>query len=179
MEADGDAAADAAADADAIRRNRRALAARMKRAADAAATGRSVRQWGEYRGSATPEQHRQQPHSHVPPSPLTRPSMAEVDDEQELITITYDHYLTLVRLAAQSVDEGASSSSSTSGSLAWDVEKNLMLQYAADDEWRFGVDDQFASIDFGADEDEEHDEDEELRLALDVSLADMHVRDSQ
>ena len=98
---------------------------------------------------------------------------AEVDvDEQDFITISYDHYLTLVRLAAQSVDEGASSSSS-SGSLAWDVEKNLMLQYAADDEWRFGVDDQFASNDFGADEDEEHDEDEELRLALEVSRADM------
>ena len=42
----------------------------------------------------------------------------------------------------------------------------------------FGVDDQFASNDFGADEDEEHDEDEELRLALEVSLADMNVRDS-
>ena len=54
-----------------------------------------------------------------------------------------------------------------------------MLQYAEDDEWRFCVDEQFASNDFGADEDEEHDEDEELRLALDVSLADMHVRDSQ
>ena len=176
MEADGDAAADAAADAGADRRNRRAIAARMKRAADAAAAGRSVRPYGA-RG-AIPEQHRQQ-HRHVPPSPLTRPSMAEVDvDEQDFITISYDHYLTLVRIAAQSVDEGASSSSS-GGSLAWDVEKNLMLQYAADDEWRFGVDDQFASNDFGADEDEEHDEDEELRLALEVSLADMHVRDSQ
>ena len=43
MEADGDAAADAAADAGADRRNRRAIAARMKRAADAAAAGRSVR----------------------------------------------------------------------------------------------------------------------------------------
>ena len=41
------------------------------------------------------------------------------------------------------------------------------------------VDEQFASNNFGADEDEEHDEDEELRLALEVSLADMHVRDSQ
>ena len=51
--------------------------------------------------------------------------------------------------------------------------------HAADDEWRFGVDEQFASNDFGADEDEEHDEDEELRLALEVSLADMNVRDSQ
>ena len=47
-----------------------------------------------------------------------------------------------MRLAAQSVDEGASSSSS-GGSLAWDVEKNLMLQYAEDDEWRFCVDEQF------------------------------------
>ena len=169
MEADGDAAADAAADAGADRRNRRAIAARMKRAADAAAAGRSVR---PYRASATPVQHRQQ-HRHVPPSPLTRPSMAEVDvDEEDFITISYDHYLTLVRIAAQSVDEGASSSSS-GGSLAWDVEKNLMLQYAADDEWRFCVDEHFASNDFSADEDEEHDEDEELRLALEVSRADM------
>ena len=76
MEADGDAAADAAADAGADRRNRRAIAARMKRAADAAAAGRSVRPY-RARG-ATPQEHRQQ-HRHVQPSPLTRPSMAEVD----------------------------------------------------------------------------------------------------
>ena len=55
--------------------------------------------------------------------------------------------------------EGASSSSS-SGQLAWDVEKNLMLQFASDHEWHFAPD-------------VRADEDLELRLALEMSLADV------